>query len=385
MSSIIETPEVAESNMLTQSGIVYIFWFLAAYFALYFILGIFMKSDDENKVLRMTKLFDGIIFVSLLVAILSIFANSETQDLAPVFAGYYDDFREFVENPYSIVSVVLFMLMFYGVIYMVRLPMDRETKPASVLLIETLATIVFVLVLIVNFFLQVLNIDILSVFDPNAEAKAEEEAKKAEEEAKKAEEEVKKAEEAESEEEKEKDKEEDKDSCETKSKFEEGAEVFNIRNNIYTYDEAKEVCALYDAKLADYDQVEQAYNNGGEWCNYGWSEGQMALFPTQKSTWSNLQKNDRTKNACGRPGVNGGYFKNKNIRFGVNCYGKKPKPTEQELAMMNSNIDIKVPESPADRALRLKTEYWKKNADKFLVKNSFNKNDWSTIVATEEA
>lgn len=381
MSSIIETPEVAESNMLTQSGIVYIFWFLAAYFALYFILGIFMKSDDENKVLRMIKLFDGIIFVSLLVAILSIFANSETQDLGLVFAGYYDDFREFVENPYSIVSVVLFMLMFYGVIYMVRLPMDRETKPASVLLIETLATITFVLVLIVNFFLQVLKIDLLSVFDPNAETKAEEEAKKAEEEAKKAEEEAKKAEEAESEKEKDK----DKDSCETKSKFEEGAEVFNIRNNIYTYDEAKEVCALYDAKLADYDQVEQAYNNGGEWCNYGWSEGRMALFPTQKSTWSNLQKNKRTKNACGRPGVNGGYFKNKNIRFGVNCYGKKPKPTEQELAMMKSNIDIKVPESPADRALRLKTEYWKKNADKFLVKNSFNKNDWSTIVATEEA
>ena len=375
MSSITETPEVAESNMLTQSGIVYIFWFLAAYFALYFILGIFMKSDDENKVLRMIKLFDGIIFVSLLVAILSIFANSETQDLGLVFAGYYDDFREFVENPYSIVSVVLFMLMFYGVIYMVRLPMDRETKPASVLLIETLATIVFVLVLIVNFFLQVLKIDLLSVFDPNAEAK------KAEEETKKAEEETKKAEESE----KEKDKDKDKDSCETKSKFEEGAEVFNIRNNIYTYDEAKEVCALYDAKLADYDQVEQAYNNGGEWCNYGWSEGRMALFPTQKSTWSNLQKNKRTKNACGRPGVNGGYFKNKNIRFGVNCYGKKPKPTEQELAMMKSNIDIKVPESPADRALRLKTEYWKKNADKFLVKNSFNKNDWSTIVATEEA
>jgi hypothetical protein len=68
------------------------------------------------------------------------------------------------------------------------------------------------------------------------------------------------------------------------------SEVFNIRNNIYTYDEAKTVCSIYGAKLATYDQVEKAYDLGGEWCNYGWSDGQMALFPTQKSTWSNYKK-----------------------------------------------------------------------------------------------
>jgi uncharacterized membrane protein YgcG len=102
-------------------------------------------------------------------------------------------------------------------------------------------------------------------------------------------------------------------------------EVFNIGNNIYNYKEADEVCKAYGARLATYDEIENSYNNGAEWCNYGWSSDQMAYFPTQKSTWNELQKDDRLKNACGRPGVNGGYMANPNIRFGANCFGSKPK------------------------------------------------------------
>jgi len=101
-------------------------------------------------------------------------------------------------------------------------------------------------------------------------------------------------------------------------------EVFNVSNNAYTYEEAQDICSTYGAQLATYDQIEAAYNNGGEWCNYGWSDGQMAYFPTQKSTWNRLQQNPATKNACGRPGINGGYMANPNIRFGANCYGVKP-------------------------------------------------------------
>ena len=35
-------------------------------------------------------------------------------------------------------------------------------------------------------------------------------------------------------------------------------------------------------------------------------------------------KCSKSVNNCGRPGVNGGYFDNPNIKFGVNCYGQKP-------------------------------------------------------------
>jgi hypothetical protein len=67
-------------------------------------------------------------------------------------------------------------------------------------------------------------------------------------------------------------------------------EVFNIPENIYNYDQAKAVCKAYDSKLATYKQIEDAYEKGANWCNYGWSADQLALFPTNYKTWQKLRK-----------------------------------------------------------------------------------------------
>ena len=64
---------------------------------------------------------------------------------------------------------------------------------------------------------------------------------------------------------------------------------------------------------------------------YGWSDNQMALFPTQKSTYDKLQEVQGRENDCGRPGVNGGYIENPNVKFGINCYGVKPEITPEEV------------------------------------------------------
>ena len=105
-----------------------------------------------------------------------------------------------------------------------------------------------------------------------------------------------------------------------------GSEVFHIRQNQFTYDEAPAVCAAYGSELATLEQIIEAYNHGAEWCGYGWSAGGMALFPTQKSTWEQLQREVDTgkRTRCGRPGVNGGYM-DPALKFGVNCFGFKPK------------------------------------------------------------
>ena len=45
--------------------------------------------------------------------------------------------------------------------------------------------------------------------------------------------------------------------------------------------------------------------------------------------------------ACGVPGVNGGYFDNPEMRFGVNCYGAKPSENETDArAIMAQNGDL---------------------------------------------
>lgn len=102
-------------------------------------------------------------------------------------------------------------------------------------------------------------------------------------------------------------------------------EVFYVSGNNYTYDDAAAVCAAYDSELASYEQVLEAYSGGAEWCGYGWTQGGMALFPTQQATWELLMQevNPRNRTQCGRPGINGGYF-DPNTKFGVNCYGVKP-------------------------------------------------------------
>jgi hypothetical protein len=105
-----------------------------------------------------------------------------------------------------------------------------------------------------------------------------------------------------------------------------GSEVFHISDQRFTYDEARAVCAAYDSELSTLEQIMDAFAEGAEWCSYGWSAGGMALYPTQKDTWQLLQNevDPGRRTRCGRPGVNGGYFDPSN-KFGVNCFGFKPK------------------------------------------------------------
>ena len=153
-------------------------------------------------------------------------------------------------------------------------------------------------------------------------------------------------------------------------------QVFNIPGNYYTYDNAKALCTAYGAELASYDQIEKAYNNGAEWCNYGWSDNQLALFPTQKKTYDTLQTIPGHENDCGRTGVNGGYIANPNVKFGVNCYGYKPKITSDEEELMKTSSPY--PETPQDIAFQKKVDLMKTKLDEILV-SPFNNNTWGEI------
>ena len=154
------------------------------------------------------------------------------------------------------------------------------------------------------------------------------------------------------------------------------SEVFNVSNNKYTYNDAKAVCSAYNSRLATYKEVEDSYNAGGEWCNYGWSEDQLALFPTQQETYNKLQKIKGHENDCGRPGVNGGFMGNPDLTFGVNCYGVKPKKSKKDETIM-AETQI-YPKSPQDIDLEKRVDYWKKHIDNATV-SAFNHNKWNRL------
>ena len=152
-------------------------------------------------------------------------------------------------------------------------------------------------------------------------------------------------------------------------------QVFNIPGNYYDYDNAKAVCQAYGANLATYDQIEKAYGSGAEWCNYGWSADQLALFPTQKKTYDRLQTIPGHENDCGRTGVNGGYIANPNIKFGINCYGNKPKITSEEDDLMKTATPY--PETAKDLAFQKRIDFWKNKVDEILV-SPFNYDTWGS-------
>lgn len=122
-------------------------------------------------------------------------------------------------------------------------------------------------------------------------------------------------------------------------------EVFNINANDFTYYDAEPMCRALGAELATYDQVKEAWNKGANWCNYGWTKGQNAVYPTQKEFYEKLQSGPpEDQTACGVPGVNGGFFDNPDMRFGVNCYGVKPSQTANDVRLLEEKGIL--PQSP---------------------------------------
>jgi len=330
-------------SFFSYNSIGLVFAFLGIYFIVFVIIKLFYDtSANQNELSSIrTKILDLMIFGSILFYLMSSYFNLSEDDTENYLRDTYDTIRDFVNNQNSIFTVISFIIGFYICVYFLQIDMAYDNKPLSVSFIDSSMWIVFILLLISDFFSIFFKISIIDIFDnmfkPEKEKEIEQDV----------------------------------------SANRQDDEVFNVSNNLYTYEDAPEVCSVYGAKVATYDQVENAYNKGGEWCNYGWSAGQMALFPTQKGTWTKLQGSEATKNNCGRPGVNGGYMENKAMLFGVNCFGKKPAASDKDLAFMDANKEIVIPKTNEDKKVNFKTKMWKENPDIFLKLNSFNRNEWN--------
>ena len=145
-------------------------------------------------------------------------------------------------------------------------------------------------------------------------------------------------------------------------------QVFNLSDNEYTYDEARAVCRAHDGDLATLEQMIEAHKRGANWCNYGWSDGQMALYPTQVDYYNELEKNPQRAGECGKPGVNGGYFENKDFKFGANCYAVKPPPKDDEIQKQYKGFTL----DPLAR----KEAVYREKLDEIGV-SPFSENKWS--------
>lgn len=153
-----------------------------------------------------------------------------------------------------------------------------------------------------------------------------------------------------------------------------GSEVFNVSSNRYTYYDAEPLCKALGAELATYDQVKAAWNKGADWCNYGWVKGQMAIYPTSEETYQKLQAGpEDQRQACGRPGMNGGFFDNPEMRFGVTCVGNKPPQNKHDEAEVAKGAPL----SPDALAFDKKVSQYKSQADHIGIL-PFNPSKWTS-------
>jgi hypothetical protein len=153
-------------------------------------------------------------------------------------------------------------------------------------------------------------------------------------------------------------------------------QVFHLPENKYTYEDAQAVCKAYGARLATYDDMSKAYDKGADWCSYGWSDKQMAFFPTQKEKWDKLQKLPGHEQDCGRPGINGGYIYDPKMKYGINCYGSKPGIDRDQAELMREKPFYY--KNMSELNFDKKVDYWRGELNKIEMA-PFNHDNWSML------
>jgi hypothetical protein len=86
-------------------------------------------------------------------------------------------------------------------------------------------------------------------------------------------------------------------------------QVYHIFQNAYTFKEAGEECAKRASTLANPNQLQNAYDSGANWCNWGWSTDGDAYMP------------NRDPKCNKKIGLINAKKVDKSMKLGVNCYG----------------------------------------------------------------
>lgn len=332
------------SIILTYENLYILFWIVSVYFILYSLLAFFFRSENLGYV------YNVIILLTIIGIVIAYYIMTDTDEYKDDAENTMDRFLSFFDNKFNALYLIAGLVLLYVITSIINIPSNREDRPTMIIGLETLLMILLILIVFVQFFSEFSNISLTNELRELLGINPSSNSTKI-------------------------------TVTEVKPRprliprpliSNDKKEVFNVGGNHYTYSDAEAICKSFDAELADYDKIEATYNKGGEWCNYGWSKNQMALFPTQKSTWNKLQEKEGTKNNCGRPGINGGYMANPALRFGVNCYGVKPEKRSNDFAA-SGDIPMTTPE---DKLIDSKVQFWKDNKDKLKL-NHYNNNDWS--------
>lgn len=356
-----------------------IFWIITAY--MFYLLGksIYVSKgigNENSGAARYSRTIDLVMLFLTFGIIFNLYYKLEEEDKSNIVGYTVEQTQDYFNNPWSLFGLIWFTIIFFALVYILKVPMGTDAKPILVHFIEHKIWVIYAIFAIIYFFKYALGIPVVDLLFNNSIMDYFKNVKPYSSSSPSVFNDIQ----------------DDlslpndiynnQPSTTTTTPSESASldnlldtspeaqcvtdkQVFNVSNNLYTYEEAQKVCTAFDASLANYDQIEKSYENGGEWCNYGWSDGQMAYFPTQKQTWEDLQENPKTKNICGRPGINGGFIDNPYVRFGANCYGIKPEQPDN-WNPVSYVTDCGIKKEDPNKKIREEARL-----------NSFNQKNWS--------
>ena len=148
-----------------------------------------------------------------------------------LFTTMSQGFKDKLNNNWTVLTSIIEIAVLYGVLYIFGLPSELNKMPKSISFILTILIILTTISIVVFVFNNFLNVKIVDMIYRGIAVVFEESAKEEEQD----QEEARKLEPIKKE------------------------EVFNISNNLYTYEEAPYVCKALNARLANYDEIEQSY------------------------------------------------------------------------------------------------------------------------------
>lgn len=363
------------NDLFSLNNILFVLWFLVIYLIIYYVIKTFYRNEADplKEQVAFSRGID--IFIFGLIIILTIYSywnltEHEKQHLVGYLLNWTQDFYN---NPLSFLNTFVFLILFYCFVYLCGVPMTKETRPLSIYIIEQKTWLLLISILIVYFFKYVLGIPIIDIIFglngglvdnwyklktdiQNVNRPFDSSRNKMDVSNNKM------------------DVSNNKVASSNKK-----AEVFNIANSLYTYEDAQAVCKAYGSRLATVDELNDAYNKGADWCVNSWSADRHVLFPTQKATYDKLQNVKGAENSCGRTGVNGGRVNNTSLRFGINCFGVKPEPSRGDKMRMNAIQNNIMPKTKEEVILQAKVDYWKNHKDQYTILNPFNTDKWSEV------
>ena len=154
---------------------------------------------------------------------------------------------------------------------------------------------------------------------------------------------------------------------EVKKPSQKNKEVYLVANHIFQREDSQKVCkAFFNADVATMKQLEEGYNNGANWCNYGWTAEGKALYP--------LQKSENNPRCFGERGMNGGTMENtSNIMLGVMCYGEKPDENHMTVDKLFTDSSM------AQNDLQILDAYRKRLNLEGVKIAPFNSEKWNAV------